>query len=368
MAIYLSAPIITIVSGFLFSGNKISIDGKTINRVIIILLSFLVPFYIYGFRSVEIGIDTWSYANDFHNIANSNIKTIIYNTNIYEIGFTLLCYSISLIKNDTHIFLLGISIVINSLYIRAIYRSNNDIIVSILAYLYLGNFLYNLNIMRQAIAVSILSNAILELQDGYIKRYIILVLLATTIHTSAIGFLFIPIPLNLIRKKDSLKHFLLILFIGILLSLKILNIIANQIFTRYIYYFDKNWNSEQRIGVTAFAYIFLEIAIVIILVRSFEDDMQSENNKKIVIYSIIMVCASATLIMMPVLGIYERISKYFSAMLVFSIPFTLSIIKKRKNKQILQAIFFISSTIYYLYIFGIDAYSLIPFIPWNKQI
>lgn len=361
MTIYIFAPIVVWALGVLFDKRKIIINGRLMNRLIVVFFAFLIPIYIYGFRSVEIGIDTWSYAKDFQNIANSNISAIIQNTNVYEIGFTLLCYGISLIGHDSHIFLLVTSLVINCLYMRALLKCNNNIIIGILSYLYLGNFLYNLNIMRQAIAVAILLNALLELENGKLRKYIILVFLATTVHTFSIVFLLFPIPMRMIKTKDSLKRFLMVLFVGILLSLGILRIFTNQFFTRYSYYFERNWNNSQRIGVTSLAYIFLEIAITVILVKSFE---RNSEKGKIILYSTIMICACATLMMMPIFGIYERISKYFSAILVFSAPYAIDVIKKKYNRYVAESIFLVASSVYYLYIIGIDAYNIVPFLIW----
>ena len=343
---------------------RIKMNNKDYTTKVFLVLAFIIPFIIFAFRDSSIGVDTQIYCRDFQYIANYSFLDLLKNGyGEYELGFLIFCRLLALISKNPIVLLIGSSLLINMLFARVIYKQKTLMLVSMFTYFFLGNYLYNLNIMRQAIATGIVLNAILVLIEKKYVKYMILVGIATTFHTFAIvSLIFIPAVI-FIKTKKQLVLSCVVLGALILTTLEVVHVLVLRYFSHFDYYFRNNFHADQHFGATSFAYVAVEIFTVFLIIKNYE--MEEENRAKIVVYSIGLVFAAFGLIMMPRFGIYERIAKFFQTFLIVAIPYALNSIRLVKNKQIITTSVVAFSLLYYVYIVVTNAYLIVPFQFWQ---
>lgn len=147
---------------------------------------FLMLFVVSGFRAFSVGVDTRMYVDLFEHIESENFAD-----SRYEIGFLIYVSILHSISKDPGILLLTSSVIcIGATCFFTYYFSNNPIL-SMMLYILLGAFFFQMTGMRQAIAMSIIEIAFILLTRRNQKMIAAaLIVLATTFHTVAyIGFL-----------------------------------------------------------------------------------------------------------------------------------------------------------------------------------
>lgn len=162
--------------------------------------------------------DHSGYKYYFISVAQQDFSYINSPDNLYrrEPGFFLLNFLLSRISADPLIACYGIPALIILLRMIAVYRYSSSYWVSIMTYISYGYFIYSFCTFRQELASSIILFAIPFLQRKKFVPYLLLVLLAASIHTSML--LLIPIyfvarlPVNKISLSLYGAAVLLVLF------------------------------------------------------------------------------------------------------------------------------------------------------------
>lgn len=175
---------------------------KRKNWLIIILTLFI------GFR-YNVGADFTAYIHDYNIITQKKISELFISS---EFGFNLLLKLCSVVYDSpTTMFLvcaaIFVTICINTLYMHAIHFS-----LSVVLFILCGTCLESCNAMRQSLAVAILLSSYSCIQRRDTKKYILLILLATVFHSSAIVML--PLYFILSCPKKLRKHYWLAMIIG----------------------------------------------------------------------------------------------------------------------------------------------------------
>lgn len=161
-------------------------------------IAFLMLFVVSGFRAYSVGADTRTYINLFQHIESENFAD-----SRYEIGFLIYVSVLYSLSKDPGVLLIVSSVIcIGSACLLSYYFSKNPIL-SMMLYILLGSYFSQMNIMRQAIAMSIIEIAfILLTQKNQKITAAILIVLATTFHTVAyMGFL--PYILVIQNNRDK---------------------------------------------------------------------------------------------------------------------------------------------------------------------
>lgn len=173
-------------------------------RLFLVLISILIPSLLAGLRADSVGTDTTVYGISFYqralsagNIIDYLQTQVIYNST--DAGFSIIVYVCSLISKDYHFgFFIYQLLTLIFIYCGAFrYKKLFETPVSLVVLLYYLS-LYNtsLNIMRQTIAAAIIFFASSYIWERRYKVFIILTLIAITVHSSAIiGLAFLPIYL-----------------------------------------------------------------------------------------------------------------------------------------------------------------------------
>jgi len=129
-----------------------------------------------------------------------------------EFGFQLLQSILHLISRDPQILIFTTALLTNLLIVVTLYKYSRKIEISLFVYIAAGMFTVSMNGIRQYLAAAIIFAATKYILEGNFKKFALVVLLASTIHQSAL--IFLPIYF-IVRRKAWTKTTFVILLVGV---------------------------------------------------------------------------------------------------------------------------------------------------------
>ena len=171
---------------------------------------FMLLILVAGLRNYSVGIDlNKHYARNFISIANTNWSDLNKFTYIggYDIGFVVFCKFISYISSDVQSLIMVTAIITFGLIGRYIYIYSDD--PALETFMFFSSMLYfmYLNIVAQALAIAMVTVGLEKLAKKQYLRYILWVIIASTIHSSAIVcIMFIPLTMLPVKKKYVFRY------------------------------------------------------------------------------------------------------------------------------------------------------------------
>lgn len=220
----------------------------------------LILSIIEGFRAFGVGTDTSTYAKLF----------LIGDFTRFEFGYQVLCNFIRLFTKNASVFLFIIALITNGLVVRAVYRISSQPCVSVFSYMALYYYFNSFNAMRQYLAVAFVLTAYTYLKDNRYLRYFILILIAVSIHNTAlVGLLLFPIHFIRLRENEiKAINVLNTLFIPVIVGL-VGGAIFNSVLTIFLQLFPKYsiyLGTDQFTGTNAIQQVVVNTAIFIVYV------------------------------------------------------------------------------------------------------
>lgn len=349
MNFYIILFLITLVSSFAFRQAEIKL-GINITKYYLFIYSLFLG-VISGIRGLSVGTDTQLYARIFYSIGlRGNSAEILHSKYpVYEL-YNLIIYSI---KQDPRTVIFLNAIITIFLISIALYRLSPNVYMSSVLYITLYFYPASMNTSRQFLAVAVVLLAVTHLFEGKSKLYLVLTLLATFIHSTAV----VALVFLIIRRVEwNIKKLMLFSMIStvILASYSRLIQLFIYIFPVYRGYVESdngiNISSESegnKIYLTIFYFIFLVIGWL--LMARYKDKLTKEFG---------MLTATITLaVLMGLLFskniLIDRVSVYFTIMVIIYIPYVIKYSSK---------IFYNGKIINFLFSGAAIGISLIPFI------
>lgn len=188
MAFYLC--LMTFIAAF---GAVLCREGDGRKAKLYVTMCFAALTLIAAVRSANVGVDTGQFTIAYTLIGMTPWEDLG-STFRYEWGFLILCKLLNYVSSDPQLLLVVSSLIINVPVGIFIYRNSPRVELSIFLYVALTLFTMNMNIMREAMAVSIVLIAFEMLKKGYDIWFLVLVGAATGFHQTA-PFLLILWPL-----------------------------------------------------------------------------------------------------------------------------------------------------------------------------
>ncbi|MGV3467181.1 MAG: EpsG family protein [Heyndrickxia sp.] len=232
--------------------NAIEIPYVKPNKILFIL-SVLTLIFISGLRN-NIG-DTYFYMHSYAE-KQFQLSKIDYSG---DFGFNILQAILQSYSKDPQILIFTTAFITNFLIAAVLYKYSRMIEISLFVYITSGLFTVSMNGIRQSLAAAIVFAATKFILEGKFKPFVMIILLASTIHQTAL--IFIPIYF-IVRRKAWTKSTLILLGIGVLIAAEFdqfSNLLFNAIEdTQYSHYknFSEGGASFMRAAVT-FAPLFV---------------------------------------------------------------------------------------------------------------
>lgn len=315
---------------------------KKLNEKKIIIAIFFGGLAIISGIRYNVGIDYMSYFNLFqinpykNNLLEAFPEYIYWGINsiIKEIGGEF--YWVTLIMASITNYFVYKGIKIRKLEL-------NYILLSILIFIS-GFWLSSFNIMRQCVSVAIFFYASIFIKEKRLIKYIIYIILATGFHKSSL----LLIPLYFISSVNiNIQTYILLIITayGIVIgnfSQKILSYLANYLPGYQSYMYSKNIFTDD-VNIFAFgvlANIIISLFILVFTEKKIDNNFKIEKNYYM--YGCIINILSISTFM------YDRIGIYFRIFEILIIPLGISLVKNKKDKQIIALIIISCFVILYI--------------------
>ena len=300
---------------YAFKKNKSKKTDK-----IFLIMAFIPMIIIMGFRGRTVGTDTYSYTVYFQQICDYSLTNAL---NFFPLGWVILNKVIGAtlgIEPINYIFIVSMLTLI--LFMKFIYDNSINVSISTILFILFFHYFSAFNGMRQYLAVAIVANSYKYLMENKNIKFILINLIATSIHPTAILFLCL-IPIKMI--KPTIGNIYKILFFSIFFILllgPIAQIFVN-IFPHYALYLDESGigtfgfgQGKNRNVIITFIYIFFEIFMLI--------KMKNKENLKIeehYMYVIINLIGILFCLLSLTNTLFNRLSWYFIIFAIIYIPY-----------------------------------------------
>lgn len=346
MAVYI---IMLIISVF-FASCAAKIKHKTEYRRAYRIYAVLscLPFFIVSAIRYEVGTDWYIYDRFFTAINKGTDK-------FKEPLFNLLNRVIYLFTDDSQFLFIAVAGLILSFTFLAIYKQSVYIPFSILLFFLTPSYFNSLNQLRQAVAMSIFLFASQYLWKRDWKKYFLWIIIATTIHISAL--VYVPVYFLYGMKAEIKKHIMLLIvgvpaiFVGKELLIKLIS------FTPYAWYFDSEYTSND------FMFSSFIVSLFFLVLYEYYNYVGNRNEDKM--FSLMVNMQLLSLVCILCTGFIpqvSRISTAFEALTILTIP-KMVLYEKKRNQRIIIYMLCVSlllvALIYEVYICGF--YDVVPY-------
>ncbi len=165
MGIYWILVILVFLAGALIQPHLSKSRAK-----IYIWIVFVLLLIVSGLREFSVGADTKEYVKVFYNIGNLDLMR-----GRFEIGFLHYVEALHILSDDAGILLIASSTICIGIASLFVYKFSKNPILSMMLYILLGAYFSQMNVMRQAIALSIMEVSfmvLLKIVCGHRKLYL----------------------------------------------------------------------------------------------------------------------------------------------------------------------------------------------------
>jgi|GEM_PF-5621599 len=297
---------------------------ERLNMIYCVLIT-IVLVLIASLRSYKMGNDPSMYKYMFENV-KSSLKDIILmkqTMNQTEKGYIILENIISRTFGGFQ----WLMMIIATVYIVPIgilvKRYSKNPWVSFFIFVGFGFFTDSLSALRQALAVGLTVVAFMCIKNKKLKSYFIIVLMATSLHMSALFFM----PIYWLRKIKYTKQ----IIIGSIIAIIATNIFKSPLFqfvnrfSRQVYDVNVNTGGNK-------LYIFIIFTVILCFIYG-KAMIEENNDNKMIIYMMII-----TAIIYPILSFNPAVYRmfwYFFIYLIIFVPNLLSVVKDKAFKYLI---------------------------------
>lgn len=352
---YLLVLYILVCAFLIFSIKK---NRKT--KLIYIILTMGLFASLAMFKSEQVGNDTHAYVRLFKSISSGTNLSM--HKGRFEIGFLYLNQVLSFLSDNYQILFIVTGIYIYFLYGKLIYKYSNIIWLSVFLFFAMGNFDLSMSGIRQMLALATLTISFEYIVKKKPIKFILIVLLATSFHNTAVVFLF-AYPLSKIKLTKELILGVTLVAVAIYGMFQPILRALISIFPRYSYYLDGTYlDGEARISTILSLIIVILLFVVSelfnhkIIYREESSEgpiLISKKTKEDKIQSIFLVITFMFLVVSLKGTIFGRFKNVYNIFTIIYYPNAIAKIKDKRIRFIIITItivmFFLYSTIILLY-------------------
>lgn len=274
-----------------------------------------------AFRAETIGNDTLEYLRIFQETAQYGTMETR-----YEIGYIYLNYIVSFISSNPQSILVVTSVFVFFSFGRFIWKYSNAPWLSLFLFFTYGFFTFSVTAVRQSMALALLLFSYDYILQGKKMKFALIVLIATTFHTTAVFFIFGYLCRMF---RPTMKTIILFFGIGIACSYLFSTLLefAFGLFTIYehydkgIYFGDTRFASILYVIISSLILFFSYYILVKKSVIKQLSDWQLKSNNYMVI---LVLFAVAFYIISLKLNILDRIAIYYNVFSIILLPNAIS--------------------------------------------
>lgn len=366
--------------GFLTHANRNNFRKKQFVFVV-----FGIMTLISALRASTIGIDLdLHYAKNYELISSvswSDIPVFAVSKQ-YEVGYCYFTKLLTYISTDVQFYIIITSIIIYGVHGYFFYKKSEDVILSSSLFMFFCLFYMYMNIIRQAVAVSILLMAYLIFSESKKKVhnyvvFVLLVMLASALHSSAILCL---IYLLFDKLKFTKIHMLLgivvtaLIYVGYSSVYKfVLSILGGN--DKYSSYLDSEKYGVGHMNSQSIYYVIITLGAFLLgyYILVWKDktshklfakqEYKVKSNESFMLYMSFIAFACRLLIFK--MSIITRFTFYFIPFVLILYPYAISKFKRRSNRIILNLTVYGVCLFYFMWVTLSNADALYGVVPYE---
>lgn len=366
------------------------------HKKIYMVLTFLTLASIAALRNYQVGADTPMYHVAYQTIGRMSLECALHLR--YEGGFVVLCKVLNSFSSNFQALIAVTSIFITASVCRFIYVFSENVVLSVYVYLTLNFFSNYMNIMRQALAISILLWGFGFLIRRERVRFILVVLIASLFHTGSFVALF---ALLFVRShRPNLTIWLMCFPVAAILTFGLFQPILHLVivfFPSYSVYLTNQFSVSNYFGAVLYAleylFIFLLGAFYYNKVKKEEEPetfslegsdlcrtvvyqshirrkpSQSELRRTIAYQNLIFYMMAVTVVLSILvikMNIFNRVMAYFDFITILWIPNTVSKVMEPFDKRVVTGLFMVITFLSFIIImiYRPQWNGVVPYIPF----
>lgn len=341
MTLYILITIFCVLAGFTISNTK---DIK--KRRYLLVCFGLITFFS-AIRNYTVGRDLEGhYYQMFSKIIHMEWNQLALTS--YDTGFAAFYKLIGSFTKDPQWMIAIHAIFVFSVTAWFIYRNSDDVRVSTFLFIVSNTWFMYLNVLRQAIAISIVLIAV-EIWKTEWKLlwkwiiYLSLIIFATTMHSSAIIFVFLPFLFKLKFKRKEILGSILVLLASFVLYNRVFNLASRFIGGRrdFAEFYAEGTSAINIISIygVLINLLIFALACYVLVYRNKNNNKRKTNaiapfsNEFLLFMGLLfLICRVASLR----LSIMGRMTYYFGPYLWILFPRTLENMTLKNNKKVIK--------------------------------
>lgn len=327
--------------------KDVNFDKKQKKSFLIITGIALILFL--GLRNKYLGsTDTYNYYSFFEYALTRHNWSSFYPHSDFEIGFQMFVWLLSRVTSNAQILLLVTAFIYIASLMRYIYHNSDDVVLSVVMYITLGLMFFEMQGMRQSVAISICLISYEFLKKNKLVLFVLCVIFACTFHKTAIVFL----VLWLFRKYTlTPKHLLIFTLLGggVLVFCNTIIEYANSIF-------DMNYGTAVEGGGLVATSIYI---LTIIFVYVFVPRDKIDKEFSLAFYMMLLGFVAYIVRYIGALA-SERISFYFMFAQLTVLPNAICSVNDEKEKPVIKTVVAALSVL--LMIYRLSDSEFVPFL------
>lgn len=321
MTVYIINFIVIIFFSIIYHSSKTlnkESREKLLNGFLFLIMLFMIA--IQTFRGLEIGLDTGAYYSKFIDYGNMNLQQIF--TSNQEVGFSMLIKITTLIGGSFNFFLFIISVlsIFPVFYLTKKYSPYP--FLTIMLFISLRYYAFTFSGLRQSIAMGLTLLSVHFLINKKSLKFIILTIIASFFHISAILFL----PVLFIKKLKINRNIIIVFPIAIMLTYLFRNTMYDLV---RVLLFSRYEGAYQAVETGAFMWFFMFFLITVALLVHHFIVPQNENYQ---FFTLLLMVGSILLVFSTIGTNASRVADYYTIFSIIAIPMFLYNIKSNLLK------------------------------------
>lgn len=334
MAVYFV--LISLSLGIAYFYDKLMIKNRK-NNLFFGFILFLISWGIQALR-YDVGTDySGTYTHLYFQILNNYSKIRI------DLGFYWIYKFIIFLNLDLQYFFVISSFLINFFVFKSIFENSKHVTLNIFIYFFGTLYFFSMTAIRQSLAMAIFYYSLKYAEKKDIKRYMVLNIIGTLCHNSAVVFL----PMYFILNKEIKFKTRIILVISTFICAPFISIILYKVIslTKYAVYFvatDVEVN-----GKLNFSSITNIIVFGCYLYR-YKVDVKCQNDSRYNIYMNIHFIGTISSVFLLYIPLVYRFLSLFKYSEIITVPYLISL-KGEKKIKVLKLLIISMYIIYFIY-------------------
>lgn len=309
---------------------KLILPTNTKNKRFFVFVASIILFLISALRSITFGTDTIGYVNKYISLSYTSLYELLMNV-ITRTGkdpfFYLFAKVINLTGANYQIWLAILAGIFCYSVSKLVSKYSVEPYISFIALISLGYFYFSLTGLRQAMALSMIILSYRYLRERELVPFIMMILIGTLFHASAIIFLIAYPSANI---KVGLKQ-----GVGIIIALILAYLFKNEvlIIISYLnmgYRYENYLNHGASLTISGF---IIQFAIYIFCLY-FKKDILKSDIKNLSLYNLLFF-GLVFQAFSAVIAEFFRVSMYFSIFSIVLIPKAILSVKDKNMKMII---------------------------------